>query len=235
MQAVTDLTAVLRELSKQQATGRLIVRLPGSLGSIYFKVGQIVHATLGVKKGPDALELILRGTSQRTSQSSEFRAGLAAPETTIEGSLESLLAAREPTAPITLPEVDLPEVRKTELQGGVSVAAAQPQNRTQTAQPSPPPLPTPSQTPLQPQPLQSGEVVPAGFVDDLARALVDVMGPIGNIVLEDAQADLGLADDLPKSEVQTLIAEIVRELKTPARQQPFQQKAAALIARYGLR
>ena len=209
MQAATDLTFILHELSRQRATGRLTVRLPGALASVYFKVGDVIHATLGVTKGSEALSLIL----QATPQSSEFRANLSAPETTIQGSLELFLRRPESSPP--LPDVAVP---------------VDPQDAT-TLQPRPHEV---TKTVQVVQPLQPREVVPTAFINDLANALVDVMGPIGTIVLEDAQADLGLEGDIPKSELQALITEIVQQLKTPLRQQPFQQKVDVLLGRYGL-
>lgn len=215
-----DLTVTLRELAQQQVTGRLIVRLPGSLGSIYLKVGEVVHATLGVTKGLKALSLIL----QETSRHSEFRANLTSPEVTIQAPLESLLKAPEP---VVIPSLTRPsEGQSAEPQGAVQLQGHfQGQTRGQLSQVIQPSL----------QSLPVGEGVPAGFTNDLAKVLVDIMGPIGNIVLEDAQTDLNLADDMPRSEVQTLIAELIQQLKLPARQHIFQQKVDALRARYGLR
>jgi Domain of unknown function (DUF4388) len=203
LQTATNLTFILRDLSQQQATGRLLVKLPGSLASIYLKVGDIVHATLGVKKGPEALSMILLALPE----SSEFRANLSAPEMTIQGTLESLLRSGSSTS---TPSTSSPQ------------AAANPK----PAQTLPNPIIT---SPA------SNEAVPAGFMSDLSKLLIEIMGPIGSIVLDDALADLKLASNLPKDSVQSLLGEINSQLKSPTRQQPFQQKSASLLARYGLR
>jgi Domain of unknown function (DUF4388) len=202
LQTATNLTFILRDLSQQQATGRLLVKLPGSLASIYLKLGDIVHATLGVKKGPEALSMILLALPE----SSEFRAHLSAPETTIQGTLESLLRSSPNTST--------------------------PSTSTPTAANPKPAQTLPNPTTTSPA---SNEAVPTGFMSDLSKMLIEIMGPIGSIVLDDALADLKLASNMPKGNVQSLLGEINSQLKTTARQQPFQQKSAALLARYGLR
>jgi Domain of unknown function (DUF4388) len=219
LQTATNLTFILRDLSQQQATGRLLVKLPGSLASIYLKVGDIVHATLGVKKGPEALSMILLALPE----SSEFRANLSAPETTIQGTLESLLRSGSSISGSSISDSSTLNPNTSAL--------------TPATSPKPAPNPQPAQTlppPLATSPA-SNDAVPAGFMSDLSKTLIEIMGPIGSIVLDDALADLRLASNLPKDSVQSLLGEINSQLKSPARQQPFQQKSASLLARYGLR
>lgn len=195
----------------------------------------MIHATLGVTRGAEALSLIL----QATPQSSEFRAHLSTPETTIQGSLESFLLrpTSSPPAPETV-DADPQSTGTTEM---LQPQSSEGVKAVQTGPASHPASQFFSQSALQPSSqlslqssLRPGEVVPKAFMDDLANALVDVMGPIGTIILEDAQADLNLEGDVPKREVQTLIAEIIQQLKTPVRQQPFQKKVDALLRRYSL-
>lgn len=203
MQTAINLTHILRDLSAQRATGRLLVKLPGALATIYLSLGNIVHATFGVNKGPSALSMILLAEPQ----SSEFRANLTTPETTIQGSLESLLASPVPTprTPATTPGTPTTSAPSTPA----------PANRT------------PATT--------SNEVVPAGFMSELSTILIEVMGPIGSIVLDDALTDLNLTSDVPKQSLPTLLDELNKQLKFPSRQGPFTQKSNALLARYGLR
>jgi hypothetical protein len=151
-------------------------------------------------------------------ESSEFRANLSAPETTIQGTLESLL-------------------RSGSSISGSSTLNPNTSALTPATSPKPAPNPQPAQTlppPLATSPA-SNDAVPAGFMSDLSKTLIEIMGPIGSIVLDDALADLRLASNLPKDSVQSLLGEINSQLKSPARQQPFQQKSASLLARYGLR
>jgi hypothetical protein len=183
VQTVTNLRFRLRELAQQHATGRLLVKLPGTLATVYFNGGNIVHATLGSKKGPEALAMILLAEPK----SSDFRAHLSAPETTIQDSLESLLG--------------------TSLESPLTHSEAE---QTLTTN------------------------VPQSFVSDVAKLLVEVVGPIGSIVLDDALTELNLDDTMPRQAVQPFVAELIKQLKPWARQ-PFQSKVSTLLDRYGFR
>ncbi len=214
-----DLIATLRELSQQQATGRLIVRFPGTLASIYLVAGDIVHATLGFNRGPEALAMTLQMPPLRC----EFRTNLPAPEITIQISLESLLTVYAPGLGVGAEEIGTKEVAT----GEVAARGDPPSSSGVQHAPA-------EQLASAPQPPPEGDAVPTGFTEDLTRMLVYLMGPIGTIILEDAQADLNLGDAVPREKVRTLITEITRQLGAPARQQTFQREAAVLLARYNL-
>lgn len=196
MQTPIHLPTILQDLARQQATGRLLVKMPGALATVYLKLGAVVHATFGVNKGPEALKLML----QAAPESSEFRANLTTPEITIQAPLESLLGS----AP------ELPRV----------TPASQPTSQSAPPRPAPP---------------GSGEAVPDGFMGELSKTLIEIMGPIGSIVLDDALTDLNLPNNVPKQAVPSLLEELSKQLKNPTRQQPFTQKSTMLLARYGLR
>jgi hypothetical protein len=210
VQTASHLPTILQDLAKQQATGRLLVKLPGALATVYLKLGAVVHATFGVKKGPEALELML----QATPESSEFRANLTTPEMTIQAPLESLLGSVPSANPApTVPAVTRPEVTASAV--------------------TTPGVTRPAPNPSPPRPA-SGEAVPEGFMGDLSKTLIEIMGPIGSIVLDDALTDLNLPNTVPKQALPSLLAELSKQLKNPARQQPFTQKSTVLLARYGL-
>lgn len=184
--------------------------MPGALATVYFKVGAIVHATFGANKGPEALSLIL----QAAPESSEFRDNLTTPETTIRASLEALLAS--PPSPNT-PAVNTPA---TNTPPGTVTG-----NRFGEVVPNN----------VIPSKVTPGEVVPDGFLGDLSKTLIEIMGPIGSVVLDDALADLHLPNSVPKKALPLLLEELSKQLKNPTRQQPFAQKSTLLLARYGLR
>ncbi|MGL4611334.1 MAG: DUF4388 domain-containing protein [Trueperaceae bacterium] len=230
MSTATNLTFILRDLSQQQATGRLLVKLPGALASIYLKVGDVVHATLGIKKGQEALSMILLATPE----SSEFRANLQAPETTIQGSLENLLRSvmsvppRQASTAPPLGATPVPSSTTTSNPGLSNLRAANPRTNQPNADQT-------SFEPVNSGVTRSSETVSASFMSDLAKTLVEVMGPIGSIVLDDALADLNLPTLVPRADIPALLAEINKQLKSPSRQQPFSQKVNVLLVRYGLR
>lgn len=66
---------VLRLLSMSSQTGALILEAPGFSGSIFFQVGQIVHASTGELEGLDALTLIC----ERVEANYAFSEGFIAP------------------------------------------------------------------------------------------------------------------------------------------------------------
>lgn len=72
------------------------------------------------------------------------------------------------------------------------------------------------------------------FVHELKREAVDLLGPVGEVVIEDAFIELGLvAESLPVSAVEELYAELGRSFPWRLRTE-FMRRAAALRTMYSL-
>ena len=75
----------------------------------------------------------------------------------------------------------------------------------------------------------------ARFVADLTHLVVNLMGPVGEIVVEDAVYDLNLAPEaVPRNRVADLIQELKLQLRREDWQATFVRQARALGARYGV-
>lgn len=72
------------------------------------------------------------------------------------------------------------------------------------------------------------------FVEELKREAIDLLGPVGEVVVDDALFELGLVhDSLPVSSVEELLAELERTFPWRLRNE-FMRRAAALRTMYSL-
>lgn len=77
--------------------------------------------------------------------------------------------------------------------------------------------------------------VPEGLIDELTRVVRDILGPLADIVMEDALYDLNLTPaTVPEASLSELLATIEREFPRDDWRASFAQRADALLARYGL-
>lgn len=78
-------------------------------------------------------------------------------------------------------------------------------------------------------------LVAEGFVVELTREAVDILGPVGEVVVEDALWELGQRwDALAVSAVDALIDELAAQFRRREWQRDFLQRAERLRQRYGV-
>lgn len=82
----------------------------------------------------------------------------------------------------------------------------------------------------------AGEATIGGeFVRDLTRLVIDIMGPMGEIVVEDALYDLGLdPGSLPRSALAELLDELAAQFRRDDWQQEFRRGAERLSRKHKL-
>lgn len=249
-----SLPNLLQYLALSQATGCLLLRHPqGSQGQLYFEGGKPVHIRYGSQEDTLALASLLGWKEGQFI----FRSGVNAPLHSVKSTLDSLLLEAAYQAdtmsrgrgglfdestvlvPKPLTEGDqkvamtlrslqllrhLDGVRSLGeliLRSGLTrtdlFLAAEELYQQGLVQPL------------------GAKAVPASFVDDLTRVVVDLMGPMGEIVIEDALYDLGLSPAaLPVNRIDGLLREVKRQFRRSDWQISFEQQARALRARYGL-
>jgi len=249
------LANLLQYLSLSQATGCLTLRHPDRLqGNVFVERGRVVFVDARPQYDLAALASLLQWCEGRFS----FRPGVSAPRRTLTNSTESLLLeashqadqearleepslvgadtvlqARpldrgESTVAVSLPALRLwrhldgtSSVRDIAREAGASLDRA-----------------VEAAAELMRQGLVDFATVPmvdASFVDALARAAVDIIGPVGQIVVEDALYDLGLSEDaIAESAVDELILELAAQFRRSEWQLDFLRRAERLRQRYGL-
>ena len=81
----------------------------------------------------------------------------------------------------------------------------------------------------------SAPMVGRDFLVALNRAAVDIMGPMGEIVIEDALFELGLGQEaVPEQALPELIDELKNQFRDRELRQRFQERVDTLRTRYGL-
>lgn len=248
---------LLQYLSLNLASGCLQVRRTPTQGSeVYFEQGKVVHVVTGQKKAVPALALLMTWNTG----SFQFRAGVAAPERTINLPLDSLLLEAAYNADMaalssehTLEALDenallvasnVPEGANVALSlravllmrfldgkstlfelaermglshGELSQAASELMNQN---------LVHVAQSP----------VVPPEFLREMTQLVIDIMGPMGEIVVDDAVYDLGLESTaLPQSSLGELLGEIKAQFKRDDWRREFEIQVRRVQDRYRLR
>ena len=248
------LANLLQYLALDQASGCLILRHPrGAQGDVFFAGGKVVHVQAPGRSGVLALSELLtwiEGTFH-------FRSGVAAPQNSIRLSVESLLleasyqvdeARRSGSDPIdersVLRSKPLEQHRSTvamtlravhllrHLDGTLSIAeisnrtgasveellvAAKELHRQELVE------------------LMTPQVVGRDFIEALERTVIDIMGPIGEIVLDDALYDLGVnAETLPIGAVDELVQALAAQLRREDWRRDFQERIRRLRERFDL-
>lgn len=249
------LANLLQYLALSQATGCLTLRHPDRLhGNVFVERGRVVFVDARPLYDITALASLLRWSEGRFS----FRPGVASPRHTLKASTESVLLEASHQADVQAmadepslvgPDTVLValEVQPGESTVAVSLAAlhlwrqldgvrsvrdlAEASNATlkRTVE---------AARELQARGLVEFATVPMAdpaFVGALTREAVDILGPVGEILVEDALYDLGLSQDaLAVSAVDELITELAAQFRRSDWQLDFLRRAEQLRRRYGL-
>lgn len=248
------LTSLLQFLAMNHNTGCLKLKQAGmAAGEIFFDQGRIVHAYYADMKGVEALSHFLTWDTGRFI----FRNGVAAAEETIHISLESALLEaayqadtynHQPTVTVlsihavlqtrSLKEQTLVSLSfgalnlLRELDGKRDLAfiardLGWSQERILRAAHE-----------LEEQDLiqiHSEEPVGGEFIDELRQALVYMMGPIGEFVIDDALNATGTArESLTRTNAQEFLQEINNQLDQESWQQDFAIQASQICSKYGI-
>jgi hypothetical protein len=245
---------LLQYLALNQASGCLLLRHPqGAQGQLYFAEGRVVHISHGAHRDLNALAALL---AWRDGQFI-FRAGVAPPTHSLKMTLDTLLleaAYHADTAyrgrnglfsdstvlvPKSMTEGDQ-KVALTlralqllrHLNGTDSLGEVWPRSGLTRADAFFAAEELYQQALVQPL---TSRATPPGFLRDLSRVVVNLMGPMGEIVVEDALYDLGLdADAVPMGSVDELLAELREQFQRRDWQRYFDQQALALKRHYGI-
>lgn len=248
------LANLVQYLALNQATGCLILRHSrGDQGYVFFERGRPVHVKLGHVQDVEAMAALLGWAEGQFT----FRAELAAPERSVSMTVDTLLleaayqadTARRSASGMFGPGAVLATKVMTEgdqkiamtlralqllrhLDGAsplAEVAARAGLTLTDALQAAEELF---QQGLVQPP---TARTAPEGFVRELTRLVVDLMGPMGEIIVEDALYDLGASPEaLPVTSVSDLLRELRGQLRRTDWQQAFARDARQLAQRYGL-
>lgn len=251
------LANLLQFLALSQAHGCLVVSdAHARQGKVYLEGGRVVYVDASPLRDLPALSWLLSWSEGRF----RFRPGVAAPRRTLRDSTESLLleatqrvdeaaaSGRGTPAPLD-PDLVLvsPGAGPDEGTVPVSLRALHVWRSLDGAR-SLRDVARLCRLPLQAVLEGAGELlehklvepanvplVAEGFVDELTRETVDILGPVGEVVVEDALWELGLSwDALAVSSVDELIDELAAQFRRSEWQRDFLQRAERLRQRYGV-
>ncbi|MBS3966126.1 MAG: DUF4388 domain-containing protein [Truepera sp.] len=248
------LASLLQYLAHNRVSGCLELTHQAVLGSprggrIYLESGQLVHALCADLAGVPAVSNMLGWPSGDFA----FHSGMPSPQRSIQGSLDALLleAAYRADAhafdvalgeqsilqPLPLPSqessvaLSLGALRLLRLLDGhrtlgtVASRLGAPFEEVKKAARE---LLQQSLAQLLTDPL-----VPATFLAELTGLLIEFMGPIAEVVLDDTLFELGLsAEALPKRAVSRLIESLSGQLRHEGWRMDFAKRARALCEKY---
>lgn len=248
------LANLLQYFQLNQSSGRLTLRhLHGMHGLVYFKDGRVTHIDNPPLMDIPALSMLLTWNEGRFS----FRSGVDTPDHTLKLSTESLLleasyradmakssegglvspdsvwktmplGGDQSTVAVSLRAIHLlsridGEQNLLELSGQLGLAIEATLDATRE---------------LYRHGLISRVKVPMlghDFLSALTRATVDIMGPMGEIVVEDALFDLGLSQEaVPKHALPDLLEELSSQFRDNDWRQRFFEEVEALRLHFGL-
>ncbi len=247
------LANLMQFLALNQASGCLVLRHPqGAQGHLFFEGGKPTHIKLGSQQDVEALASLLGWQEGQFV----FRAEARAPERSLKMTLNTLLLEAAYQADTRRSRHRLFDeatilVAKALSEGDQNVAltsrALQLSRHLDGVQPlgeaaarAGLSLADAFQAAEElfhqglAQPLSSRLASP-DFLRELTRLVVNIMGPMGEIVVEDALYDLG---STPETFPVSSVGDLLRELKTQFRradwQQAFARQSKELAQRYGL-
>lgn len=248
------LANLLQYFQLNRSSGCLTLRhLHGFQGLVYFDEGKVTHVDSPPLKDIPALSVLLTWEEGRFS----FRSGVATPQHTLKLSTESLLleasyradvvkssegglitsdsvwegvplGGDQSTVAVSLRAIHLLQhidgdrsLDEISLRVGLAIDEVMEATRE-----------------LYRHGLIARVKVPMltrDFLAALTRAAVDIMGPMGEIVVEDALFDLGLTKEaVPEHALPDLLAELSTQFRDHSWRQRFQEKVEVLRLRFGL-
>jgi hypothetical protein len=252
--AQLPLSDILTMLSAGGQSGRLELSSGAGRGDVYLRKGAIVHATAGANAGEAALAELLAwpGGAFR------FQPQVLSPETTIDKPLDQLFTegkrhadAREaihrvipsgdavprlnPDAPsqaITLQPHEWQIVAQVDGKVSIGEMAAHMRADEFAFMQTVAPLVTAGLLKLEvvakAPPLKA--TVGAPFFQSLLAAVAAAMGPLAEIIIDDAVADMGATrETFPRELVSALAERIASEIRDPEKRVRFQQTMLSMI------
>ena len=249
---------LLQYLSLNLASGCLQVRRsPTQQSEVFFEQGKVVHVGTGTKKGVQALALLMTWNTG----SFQFRAGVAAPERTINLQLDSLLLEAAYNADMAALSAEQ-TVSDLLSENVVLVANTPPAESTvslslravlllrhldskttlfeladRMAVDMSEVLTTAGElVTLNLASVAASPVISTDFVREMTQLVIDIMGPMGEIVVDDAVYDLGLEQNaIPESSLSELLTEIKAQFKRDDWRREFEVQIRRLQDRFRMR
>lgn len=230
---------LLQYLNLNGASGVLRLRTGlGSTGEVYTQKGQVVHAVTGTSSGMRALITLLRWNQGRFS----FETGVTATERTIDKPLDSLLLEvayesdveaqeAEPAEQLTGSTVLMPSVnpgnRQTRERGvtlpvlAIKILPLLDQRASLSAIARRINVPVEDVLAAAEVIISSGLATPhrsanvsTEFIHSLTALVRDIIGPLADIVMDEALYELNLADgNVPEDQLPELIASVGRAIE----------------------
>ncbi len=256
------LANLLQYLSRSRASGCLqLTQSPQLNGAVFFEGGQVVFISTGSKAGIPALSDLLNWPSGDFN----FQVGVRAPQHNLklpverlkELSIDSLLLEAAYQADVNkleqdalLSETSILEPKPIEQQSqtvALNLRALHllrhldgKRNLSEIATSLDMPVSEALKAAreLRQQSLAdviSGSLVPFEFLDKLTSLAINIMGPMAEIVIDDALYDLELqADALLERDLAKLLEEIGSQFKRPDWREEFKRLSTELCAQYQL-
>lgn len=248
------LANLLQYFQLNQSSGRLTLRhLHGMHGLVYFREGRVVHIDSPPLHDIPALSMLLTWNEGRFS----FRAGADTPDPTLMLSTESLLLeasyradiAKQSEGGLIVPDsvwqatplggdqstvaVSLRAIHLLQHIDGERSLSELSEHLGQTIEDT-----LEAARELHRHELIRRVKIPMltrDFLAALTRATVDIMGPMGEIVVEDALFDLGLQQEaVPEHALPDLLEELSRQFREHSWRKQFFDRVETLRRHFGL-
>lgn len=246
------LANLLQYLSLNNASGALQLRhIHGHVGEVFFDAGRVIHVVSGAQVDIMALSVLLTWTEGEFS----FRSGVLPPAKTIKLAVDSLLLEASYQVDVNQLEQDrvtedsilVPRALDQHNSVALSLRAlhllrhldgkSSLMSIAAKLNVSLPEVLSAAEELLQQSlvDFSNTPTVSAKFMSDLNQLVVDIMGPMAEIVIDDALYDLGLrAESLPEHSVPALLQEIRSQFKRDDWQRDFELRAKRLCIHYSL-
>jgi hypothetical protein len=245
------LVNIMQYMAMNQATGCLALRqAQGEQGNIYFEEGSVVHINLGSHSDVKALSLLLHWSEG----SYAFKLDALSNEKTIRASIErilleasmhadvsrkhgfnpfyedSILTARplekHQVVSMSLRGVQLlPHLDGIRTLGEIAHHTAMPLNEVITAA---------NELTMQGLTDPKAITVVSNFVSDLKKVMTNIVGPVGEIMVDDTLYDLSISGPVPQRVIPQLLRTLEKNIKNPRWRDDFGRAAISLCQRYGV-
>jgi hypothetical protein len=242
----------MQYMAMNQATGCLALRQPqGEQANIYFEEGNVVHINLGSHSDVKALSLLL----DWNEGSYTFRPDALANEKTIRASIERILLEASMHADVSRKhgfnpfyEDSILTARPLEKHQVVSLSLRGVQLlphldgiRTlgeiahQTNLPLNEVISAANELNMQGLTDPRAITIVSNFVSDLKTILKNIVGPVGDIMVDDTLYDMGIVGQaVPKRSIPKLLRSLEQSIKNPRWRDEFGRAVISLCQRYGV-
>jgi Domain of unknown function (DUF4388) len=246
------LVNVMQYLAMNQGTGCLTLRVPqGEQGQIYFEEGMVVHINLGSHTDVKALSLLLHWDDGSYS----FRPDALANEKTIKASIERILLEASMHAdvakkhgynpfyedsiltarPLERHQVVSMSIRGVQLLPHLDGIRTLGEIAQQTAMSINDIVTAANELNMQGLTDAKAITVVTNFISDLKTLLTNIVGPMGEIMVDDTLYDLGIsAQAVPQRVIPQLLRSLEQTIKNPRWRDAFGRAVISLCQRYGV-